>query len=395
MRLRLRAGAVGRWRRAVVHAGSGAWARVAAGAWPVLQQTAAASTAWVIAKHMVHHRQPFFAPVAAVVALNASRGERGTNAVRLVLGVIVGILAADLAIPVLHHGYGALAVAAFVAMMVALALGSERIVIAQAAVSAILAVAVGGGAGPQRLVDAVIGSGVALVFSQLVFPAEPVMLLRRAESAALAGIGSVLRLTAQALERNDDSLNDQVAQHLHSARDLLMDLAQARESSRRIIRHSPVWWGRVTPISRERHNAERLDLLGSSCLMLARMATAHRMDDSEELAASAPDVRELAGELEELARTPGDHETRRRAAQRALNVVHRLAAREGGTGRTTAVPMAVRMVATDLMAFAGVDAARAVDIARAAPEDPGELSVPAPPSTLWTRLRERRRDSHP
>jgi uncharacterized membrane protein YgaE (UPF0421/DUF939 family) len=362
----------------------------------VAQQTAAASTAWLIARHVVHHRQPFFAPVAAVVALNATRGERGTNAVRLVLGVIVGILAADLAMTVLHHGYGALAAAALLAMMVALALGGERIVIAQAAVGAILAVAVGGAAGAQRLVDATIGSGVALVFSQLVFPAEPVVLLRRAESAVLESISSVLRLTAQALERDDDSLDAEVAQHLRSARDLLVDLARARESSRRTIRHSPLWWGRVTPISLERHNAERLDLLGSSCLMLARLATAHRMADSGELADCAPDVRELAVVLEELARAPGDHETRRRAARHALNVVHRRAAPgTGGDGRLAALQVAVRMAATDLMAFAGVDPARATDLARAAQTDLGELAVPAPPPTLWARLRNRRHGSHP
>ncbi len=69
------------------------------------------------------HRLPFFAPVAAVVALNAARRERGVNAVRLLLGVVVGILAADAAVAVLHHGYGALAAATFVAMLVALAVG--------------------------------------------------------------------------------------------------------------------------------------------------------------------------------------------------------------------------------------------------------------------------------
>ncbi|WP_267893358.1 FUSC family protein [Streptomyces kebangsaanensis] len=76
-----------------------------------------------MARHLVDHRLPFFAPVAAVVALNAARRERGVNAVRLLLGVVVGILAADAAVAVLHHGYGALAAATFVAMLVALAVG--------------------------------------------------------------------------------------------------------------------------------------------------------------------------------------------------------------------------------------------------------------------------------
>jgi uncharacterized membrane protein YgaE (UPF0421/DUF939 family) len=56
-------------------------------------------------------------------------------------------------------------------------------VIAQAAAGAILTVAVANGeAGTQRLV----GVGVALLFTQVLFSPEPLALLRRAEAAALA-----------------------------------------------------------------------------------------------------------------------------------------------------------------------------------------------------------------
>jgi len=172
--------------------------RLGAHAWPLLQSTAAATAAWVIAKYLVDHREPFFAPVAAVVALNASRGERGSNAVRLLVGVVVGIVAGELAVGALGGGYGTLALATFAAMAVAVALGGVRITIGQAAVSAILTVAVADGqAGPQRLVDALIGAGTALVFSQFLFSPEPVALLRRAESAALEDMGDGLELTAR------------------------------------------------------------------------------------------------------------------------------------------------------------------------------------------------------
>ncbi|WP_328427950.1 aldose epimerase family protein [Streptomyces sp. NBC_00443] len=45
------------------------------GMWPVLHQTAAAVAAWVIAEHLIDHHQPIFAPIAALVGLNASRGD--------------------------------------------------------------------------------------------------------------------------------------------------------------------------------------------------------------------------------------------------------------------------------------------------------------------------------
>ncbi|MFE1754625.1 FUSC family protein [Streptomyces anandii] len=340
------------------------------------------------------HRLPFFAPIAAVVALNAARGERGVNAVRLLLGVVVGILAADAAVPMLHHGYGALAAATFGAMLVALALGGERIVIAQAAVSAVLAVTVGGGAGPQRLTDALIGAGVALLFSQLVFPPEPVVLLRHAEVAALTDLTDLLRHTAQALERNDQTLNDSVAQHLPTTRDTLSDLAHARLGSGAIARHSPLWWGRSSTVLQECHNAGRLDLLGMSCLMLARISTAHRVRDSRQLAKPAPAVRELADILETLARALEDHNTRQRAAQRALDLIRRLQASDTTKElRPATLHTAVQMTATDVIAFAGVDPATAAEVARQARTDPKQspdLQVRAPPSTPLTRLRRRR-----
>lgn len=107
-------------------------------AWPLLQGTGAAAAAWVIAKHVLGHVEPFFAPVAAVVALNASLGERGLNAIRLVQGVIVGILVGGIVLALVGSGWGALALATFAATAVARGLGGARIVLAQAAVGAIL-----------------------------------------------------------------------------------------------------------------------------------------------------------------------------------------------------------------------------------------------------------------
>ena len=169
--------------------------------WPLLQATAAATVAWLIATHVVDHRQPFFAPISALVSLNTSLGERGLNALRLLQGVVLGIGVAELTLLVLGGGYGSLALAMFVALVLARALGGARIVLAQAAAGAILTIAVANGeVGYERLIDALIGAGVALVFSQLLFSPEPLRLLRRVESNALAAMAAALELTARALE---------------------------------------------------------------------------------------------------------------------------------------------------------------------------------------------------
>ena len=105
------------------------------------------------------------------------------------------------------------------------ALSQERIVIVQAAGSAILTVAVAGGtAGLNRLLDAGIGVGVALVFSQIFFSPEPVRMLRRAESNALAELASGLGRIAAALHANDMDAGRQALFGLRDVRDRLVEV---------------------------------------------------------------------------------------------------------------------------------------------------------------------------
>jgi uncharacterized membrane protein YgaE (UPF0421/DUF939 family) len=376
----------GRLRRRVAEAGARALRRVAANAWPLLQSTAAATAAWWLARWLNDHRDPFFAPMAAVVALNASRGQRGANALRLLAGVVVGIIAGELATTVLGGGYGTLALATFTAMAVAFALGGARVTIAQAATGAILTVAVADGqAGPNRLVDALVGAGVALVFTQVLFSPEPVALLRRAEAAALADMAAGLELTARALERGDHELDQQAMTSLWDLRDRLAELRRTRHASSRVVRHSLLWRARRAPVVHESENAAQLDLLGGSCLLLTRTALALRPPAGREL---APSIRQLAAAIADLATAPGDRATRQRAADRALDLARPVGASPPRPQATLTASAAIRMVATDLAAFAGVVPGQAADAVR---EGTGDLRVPEPPSAPRTPLGTDRR----
>ena len=91
--------------------------------WPIAQQTAAAVIAWMIAVHFAGHSEPFFAPIAAIVGLNVTMGRRGSNAVRLLIGVVVGIAVAELVVEFAGGGVWSLALATFFAMLIARAVG--------------------------------------------------------------------------------------------------------------------------------------------------------------------------------------------------------------------------------------------------------------------------------
>lgn len=117
--------------------------RVRTNGWRLVEQAAAATLAWVIASQVVDHHQPFFAPIAAVVALNAPLGERGGNALRLLQGVVIGIVAGELALDRIHTTFLALLLGALAGMVTARALGGTMLTVSQAAASAILTVTIG------------------------------------------------------------------------------------------------------------------------------------------------------------------------------------------------------------------------------------------------------------
>ena len=341
-------------------------------AWPIAQQTAAAVVAWVIAVRLAGHDDPFFAPVAAVIGLNAALGRRGSNVLRLLTGVIIGVLVGQLALWMTGAGVVTLAWATFAAILLARAVDQARIMQAQAAVSAILITVLGDpGQGWDRLVDAVIGSLVALAFSQLLFTPEPLRLLRRAESAVLSKLADDLGLTARAIEDDDRRYAEQALDELRHLRDDLADLDTARQASSRIVRHSITWRGRAAPLVAERERADQLDLLAGSCVMLARTATAVPDSARRPLAGT---VRRLADAMSDLSADPGDQGVRQNAADRASGLARWLIEHGRTVPAQSALATAcaaVRMVAIDVMVFAGVDPARAFEQAQQPNDEDG------------------------
>jgi uncharacterized membrane protein YgaE (UPF0421/DUF939 family) len=350
--------------------------RVAGDIGPLLQGTLAAATAWVVAHVVLGRPEPFFAPIAAFIALNSSLGERGINAFRVLEGVLAGIVVGEATLAILGGGLGAIAVAVFTATALARAMNGARVVVAQAASGAILTVAIANGeAGVERLTDALIGAGVALIFSQLLFSPEPLGLLRRAESAVLRRMASALSMVARTLGGEDDRLAAQALTELRELPNDVTELRRLRRASARVARRTVVWRSQREMIVRENENADHLDLLGASCLMLTRVASALRGDDRRAL---QPSVSDLADVLAALATDLGDRTVRQGSAERAFDVAVGFDAKDPDPDSTLAVAVtAVRLVALDIMAFAGVELDDAVAAVR---EGAFERRVPAPPA---------------
>jgi uncharacterized membrane protein YgaE (UPF0421/DUF939 family) len=177
--------------------------------WPILQTSVAAALAWELALLLPGHDRPLFAPIVALVAMGISAGRRGKQAVLLVLGVMVGIAVADLLSTVLDTGAWQLALVVFVSMALGLLLSREGIFVTQAGLSALLAFAVerqSQGLAPARLIDALIGAGIALLIAVVLFPIDPLKTLARAARPLFEELRRMLVDTAAALREGRPEL---------------------------------------------------------------------------------------------------------------------------------------------------------------------------------------------
>src|SRR3954451_2012996 len=175
--------------------------------WPILQTALAATTAWYAAVLLLPDGRPSFASIAAVICLGASYGQRGSKALQLIAGVVLGICVASALVAVIGTGALQIGLMVVLAMTAAVLLRGGELLTAESAVSAILIVSLDPGASAgftaNRILEGVIGGGVALAVASLLFPPDPTVVVARAARAVFAGLGTSLERLAEALDGRD------------------------------------------------------------------------------------------------------------------------------------------------------------------------------------------------
>ena len=154
------------------------------------------------------------------------------------------------------------------------------------------------------------------------------------------------------------------------------ELGRVRRAGSRMARRSVVWRRQEGPAVRESENAAHLDLLAGSCVdASARTAVLAEAAARRWL---APGVQVLGETLSDLAGQPGSHDVRQGAADAALAVARGLTGDDKPADPALDEAIAItRLVAADVMIFAGADAEEAVAATRAGRTD---VEVPPPPS---------------
>src|SRR4051812_9524849 len=239
----------------------------------IFQASVSAAIAWLLATELLGHPRPFFAPVAAIVTLGITVGQRGRRAAELALGVALGIAIADLLVLQIGTGTAQLALVVLLAMSAAIFLGSGQMLATQAAVSAALVATPQpptGGVSFARFLDALVGGGVALVINALVLPARPLELMKQASEPLLEELASVLEDVAVAVERRDRELAIASLERARAIDELAGPFGEAVEVSRETTRYAPPRRRARGLVESYSDAAGRIDLAVRNVRVLAR-----------------------------------------------------------------------------------------------------------------------------
>jgi len=351
-------------------------------AFAILQTAIAALAAWYLSVLLLPDTRPVFACIATVIAIGASHGAHRQRATQLVAGVVCGLAVADVIIHLIGTGAPQLAIMVILAMSVAVLLNGSELVISEAGVSAMLLVMTGpsggGGFSPNRILEAVIGGGVALAIT-LLFSPDPILPVSRAAQAVFGRLGRALERTATALDTKDAERAEQALEQARSIDGLLREFDDALATSRETVRTAPTRFGDREPIDRYDRSLGQIDLAVRNTRVLARHSL--RAIRAGEAPVELRDaVNDLAGSVWALAASydapERAEEARTLASSAAVN-----ATALGATGGLALAEVAapVRSAAVDLM--------RAAELVAGAPDElpSDELLLMAAPTeeTPW------------
>jgi uncharacterized membrane protein YgaE (UPF0421/DUF939 family) len=190
----------------------------------------AASVAWVAAEATHPHSAPYFAPLAVLLIVQPTVYDSVSRAIQRVAGVVLGVVVALGLSRVIAPSAWSIGIIIFLGLLVGWAarLGPQGVV--QVPVSAMLAFVVGRltpSYGGERVVDTLIGAGIALVVV-LLSPTAPTPddIASRAQ-APLRHCGEILRAIAIGIETQ--WTRDQAMAWLGEARTLIATIAKARK----------------------------------------------------------------------------------------------------------------------------------------------------------------------
>jgi hypothetical protein len=333
-----------------------------------VQAAVATALAWAAAIALFGHPRPIFAPVAALIGVSTTLGQRRRYAVEMVVGIAVGVGIADALFVLIGSGTWQIAAIVAGAMVVAVAVGGSVVLVSEAAVSALLVVTIqppSSGLSGARFLDSLLGGLIALVVTSLL-PRNPVRAARQAAALPFAQLAATLDDIALALDRADQDVAERA---LARARAIDRDaFEQAVIAGRETLQLAP--FARTTRAQFACYVGAQtqIDAAITSVETLSR-AVVRALAHGDNVPAPMPDaIRDLSDavrRLEESLDDPSGEISIRGPALRAASQAT-LVLQQTGNLSANAIVVQVRAAAVDLLRGSGVTREEAERLVREA-----------------------------
>jgi uncharacterized membrane protein YgaE (UPF0421/DUF939 family) len=240
--------------------------------WFLIAQTAVtAGLAWLVSVQLLGHPTPFFAPIAAIVTLGVTYGQRLRRGIEIAVGVAVGVLVGELFGMLAGSGVWQIIVVVAIAMSVATLLSTRQLIIMQACVQSVLVVALASAAseGFSRWLDAVVGCTLALLVAT-VAPGAPLRKPAQLAARVLDHLAATLDAAATELRDSDEQAGDKVLAQARETDDALAELNDATAEGLAVVRQSPFRRRQLPGVEAYAQLSDPLDHASRNLRVLAR-----------------------------------------------------------------------------------------------------------------------------
>jgi uncharacterized membrane protein YgaE (UPF0421/DUF939 family) len=241
----------------------------------IAQCSVTAGLAWYLAGLLPSHTVPFFAPVAAIITLGMTYGQRLRRGVEVAIGVALGVAVGDLWVWLFGTGVWQIMAVCAIAMSLATLLGAGQLMTIQAGVQSIIVTALSPdlGYGVNRWLDAVIGCALALLIATIA-PSTPLRKPGQVAARVLNETADVLVAASSALRNQDGEAADVVLERARAGAQGLTALDEAAAEGLAVVRHSPFRRRQLSDVTAFADLYEPLDHASRNLRVLARRSTA-------------------------------------------------------------------------------------------------------------------------
>ncbi|UXN04001.1 MULTISPECIES: FUSC family protein [unclassified Bartonella] len=165
----------------------------------------AAGISWYISQHWLGHSHPIFASMSALICIAPGLTNHGKQAIYVLIGVLTGVFVGEMTLLLPPMAIELrITIVAFLGLLIGSAYAVVPAIIIQAGVSSVMVLAMGAEvAGFTRVIDVMVGTGIGLLFSQVLFTPDPIKALRASVERFFRELANNYTLAANALDEGN------------------------------------------------------------------------------------------------------------------------------------------------------------------------------------------------